>query len=96
MTKRQRKDDSPEPPAARKPAALEWMRTAQLVQGGECELADLSPPLDARLQAALREAGMERLFPVQAAVWTALAGGTATGHDLCVHCRWWPACRAAC
>ena len=85
MPKRQRKDASPEQPAARKPAALEWMRSAQLVQGGECELGDLSPPLDERLQAALREGGMERLFPVQAAVWQALAGGAETGHDLCIH-----------
>lgn len=53
---------------------------------GERDVAfeDLSPPLDGQLEAALRRGGVERLFPVQAAVWGVLAGGEAEAHDVCV------------
>jgi len=53
---------------------------------GERDVAfeDLSPPLNGQLEAALRRGGVERLFPVQAAVWGVLAGGEAEAHDVCV------------
>jgi ATP-dependent RNA helicase DDX51/DBP6 len=59
------------------------MRDAHPLDGkGDVEFDAAGISLDARLIAALRAGGVERLFPVQAAVWRTLHGGA---HDLCVH-----------
>ena len=82
---------TPAPPPARPaapskrhaPAALAWMRDAHVLDGeSDVEFDAAGISLDARLIAALRAAGVERLFPVQAAVWRTLHGGA---QDLCVH-----------
>ena len=75
-----------EPPAKRKQAALAWMRSGvgTAVSDEPVDFASLLPPLDSRLEAVLRRDGVNHLFPVQTAVWEALAGGAASAHDVCV------------
>ena len=66
------------------PAALAWMRDAHGLDGeNDVEFDAAGISLDARLIAALKAGGIDRLFPVQAAVRRTLHGGA---HDLCV-CR---------
>ena len=65
------------------PAALAWMRDAHALDGeSDVEFDAAGISLDARLIASLKAGGVDRLFPVQAAVWRTLHGGA---HDLCVH-----------
>lgn len=65
------------------PAALAWMRDAHGLDGeNDVEFDAVGISLDARLIAALKAGGVDRLFPVQAAVWRMLHG---SAHDLCVH-----------
>ncbi len=61
------------------------MRAAGTVDAARDTPLASVPRLDARLQAALQAAAIQRLFPVQTAVWNALRCGPQDAHDLCIH-----------
>ena len=70
---------------ARAPAALAWMRAGCAVEAVASVPLKAVSHMDARLEAVLLAAAINRLFPVQAAVWDALCGAHPQAHDLCIH-----------
>jgi ATP-dependent RNA helicase DDX51/DBP6 len=84
--KRQRRlDEADQPAPKRAPALLSWMRHASLIDEDTSAADNLAPELDERLLTSLSAGGISRLFPVQAAVWTALRGGSFDARDICVN-----------
>lgn len=92
--KRERQEDDPAAPEAggpeklpsRSAASLVWLRSSHAISvGTSTVLLEEVDGLDARLATALQHTGVDRLFPVQAALWAALRGGRACGHDFCVN-----------
>ncbi len=83
--KRQKGAPDAQAASKRAPPLLAWMRNAVLIDPARSAALSEVPGLDRRLQAAVRDGGVERLFPVQTAVWDALAGGAADAHDVCVN-----------
>lgn len=83
--RKRRLDDAEQPAPKRAPALLSWMRHASLIEEETPEADSLAPELDERLLTSLSAGGISRLFPVQAAVWTALRGGTFDARDICVN-----------
>jgi ATP-dependent RNA helicase DDX51/DBP6 len=76
---------APPPPASKRARAapvLPWMRVPLAVDPADGVPLDAVGGLDPRLAAALRAAGVEALFPAQAAVWRATAGGASARHDV--------------
>ncbi|KAL6765098.1 P-loop containing nucleoside triphosphate hydrolase protein [Haematococcus lacustris] len=70
---------------------LPWLRVPIKINAGcGVPLANI-PGIDPRLRNALSQSGRKgeaprytELFPVQSAVWTELAGGLGTAHDVCI------------
>eukprot|EP00798_Chlamydomonas_sp_ICE-L_P014822 gene14822-20875_t len=83
-------DSGMEPPpaapvAASKAPVLPWMRVPITIDpGAGVPVPDVNG-LDPRLKVALMQGlKFSELFPVQAAVWSELAGGFSAAHDLCI------------
>ena len=83
--RKRRLDDAEQPAPKRAPALLSWMRHASFIEEETPEADSLAPELDERLLTSLSDGGVSRLFPVQAAVWTALRGGSFDARDICVN-----------
>ncbi|KAF5837997.1 P-loop containing nucleoside triphosphate hydrolase protein [Dunaliella salina] len=87
-----RHDSVPASQQPSKPQAapvLPWMRVPILIEAGSGVPLQHVAGLDPRLQRAMSAASNSclhtlELFPVQSVVWSELAGGTSTAHDLCI------------
>ncbi|KAL6782479.1 hypothetical protein ACKKBG_A06940 [Auxenochlorella protothecoides x Auxenochlorella symbiontica] len=63
---------------------LPWMRLPVAFDAGSGVGLEAVSGMDPRLTAALRDQGIEELFPVQATVWRETAGGACDRHDICI------------
>jgi hypothetical protein len=73
------------PAKLRAPAALAWMRVPAPIDAARVIMLSDLAELDPRLQETLRASHIDRLFPVQAAVWDTLRSERREAHDICLN-----------